>query len=179
MAGFQRGTRYNFVNRRWGVPELAEPIYKTVTTEVEGYLPFFRQSSKANLPSYPECLQRLELVDGLFQLVGFSAPPTDTESVTLAGARLFVKRCWLRPRQLEWQVRALWDGGAPQDIPELIQAIQAEGGSLAASEALAYLSSLGTEALRQVPQAAELKYSVAETLSEPTAVKVRAVFDRK
>jgi hypothetical protein len=179
MAGWQMGTRYRFVNYSWGVHEMAEPIYKTTTAEVEGLMPFFKREADAQIQDYNASLKRLEFIEGLFYLVGFSIPPTDAARETLAGTRLFVKRCWLRPADLEWQCRTLWDVGALPDIPELIESMQSEGGSLAAASALTYLSSINSDGLRQLPKGAELKYSVGESLPEPTLVKVRAVFDRK
>jgi hypothetical protein len=48
-----------------------------------------------------------------------------------------------------------------------------------AAMVLSYLSDLNDDALAQLPKGAELKYSTAETLPEPTLSQVRAVFEKK
>jgi hypothetical protein len=179
QTGWQMGARYSFVRFRWGVPELAEPIYKIVTGNAEGLMPFFSRERDAKIQNYRECLKRLQLVEGLCHLVGFSTPPTDSDDETLEGARLFVKRAWMRPLDFDWQARALWDMNAITNIPELILSLHEQGGCFAASEALGYLAPLKREALRQVPQGAQLKYSLAESLPQPTVLKVKAMFDEK
>ena len=178
MAGWQLGSRYHFIRYSWGVREYSEPLYNTATTEVEGWMPFFRKQADARIASYPASLNRLELIEGLFQLVGYSLPPNHKGGATVESARLFVKRCWLRPLDVEWQVRTLWDV-AVAEIPEVIRSMQNEGGSLMAASALAYLSALNADALRQLPGGADLKFSIAESLPEPTLVQVRAMYDRK
>jgi hypothetical protein len=124
-------------------------------------------------------LRRLQLVEGLFHLVGFSTSAFASKASELDSARLFVKRCWLRPRDFEWQARNLWDASAIPDITELIDALQDQGGSMAAVELLKYLDSLESQYLRQIPRGSELKYSLAEPLPQPTQLSVRATYDRK
>ena len=178
MGGWQLGSRYRFIRYSWGVTEYSEPLYSSATLGVEGWMPFFRRRADTQLANYRGSLSRLEMVEGLFHLVGYSEPPNHQGSATAESARLFVKRYWLRPLDLEWEVRTLWDV-ATGEIPDVIQSMQSEGGSLMAASALAYLSAIDNEGLRQLPKAADLKYSIAETLPEPTLVKVRATFDRK
>ncbi len=178
MAGWQMGSRYKFVNSRWGVHELADPIYKTVTTEVEGLTPFFKRGREAQIAHYGESLKRLQLVEGLFQLVGFNVPFTE-ESPTIEGTRLFVKRCWLRPADFEWQARALWDTDGFSDIPDLILALREEAGTSGTVAILAYLSQLDNASLRKIPKGSELKYSLADSLHQSSALKVRSMSEGK
>ena len=178
MAGWQLGSRYYFIRYSWGVREYSEPLYNTATTEVQGWMPFFRRQADAHIANYAASLSRLESVEGLFHLVGYSLPPNHDGNQTTESARLFVRRDWLRPLDLEWQVRSLWDV-ALAEIPEVIRSMQNEGGSLMAASALGYLSALNAEALRRLPQGADLKYSIAESLPEPTRVQVGAMYDRK
>jgi hypothetical protein len=179
MTGWQLGARYLFVRYRWGINETAEEIFKTVTTSVNGLMPFFRRAEYAQIGNYSECLSRLQMIEGLFALVGFSPYPPDTKSVTPVGARLFVKRAWLRPGDFQWQVRMLWDGDSIREIPDLIQGLREQGGELAASVILAYLNSLSDDALHRIPNGAELKISVGESVPQPTAAKVKAVLEPK
>ena len=178
MTGRQMGARYFFVNQRWGVRDLAETIYNPVTTQVEGLMPFFKRQSEANLLHYDESLKRLQMVEGLFQTVGFSTPAVG-DAKPGEQARLFVKRCWLRPREVEWQARALWDEKHVSDVPNLIASLHAEGGSLADAFITHYLSSLNREAIGEIPGGEGLLFSIAESLPQPTYMKMRIVFDRK
>jgi hypothetical protein len=179
MTGWQMGARYNFVQYRWSVRELAEPIYRLATTEVEGLMPFFRRLADAHVYNYPECLRRLEMVEGLYYLAGFSPPPADTNEVTLAGTHLLVKRCWLRVDDFEWQARALWDANAIAEIADLIQTLRDQGGYDGRAKALAYLVQLNDQALQKIPNGLDLKYNLAESLPYPTPLKAQGMFDRK
>ncbi len=178
MGGWQLGSRYSFLRYSWGVKEYSEPLYGSATLAVEGWMPFFRRDAEAQISNYAASLSRVEMVEGLFQLVGYSVPPNHPDGTTAESARLFVKRCWLRPLDLEWEVRALWNV-AVSEIPDVMQSMHSEGGSLMSAYALGYLSAVNNEALRQLPKGADLKYSIAESLPEPTLAKVRALFDRK
>jgi hypothetical protein len=178
MGGWQLGSRYSFLRYSWGVKEYSEPLYSSATVAVEGWMPFFRRDADAQISNYAASLSRLEMVEGLFQLVGYSVPPSHPGVTTGESARLFVKRCWLRPLDLEWEVRALWDVSVAE-IPDVMQSMHSEGGSLMSAYALGYLSAVNNDALRQMPKSAELKYSIAESLPEPTLTKVSALFDRK
>ena len=179
MSGLQMGSRYKFVRYRWGVEDVGEAIYKTVTTEVEGLMPFFRRGANTTIHNYAESLRRLQMVEGLFYLVGYNDPPVGTEKTTPESAKLFVKRSWLRPWDFEWQARSLWDANAIPEISELIRAFQDQGGGLAACAILGYLSSLNNDALSKIPQGPDLKFSLADSLPQPTLARVRATFDRK
>ena len=178
MSGWQMGSRYYFVQHQWGVHDLAETIYKLVTTQIEGLMPFFKRAADVSLPNYDASLKRLQMVEGLFHLSGFSKPAV-ADAGQPEAARLFVKRCWLRPRDLEWQARALWDEHHVPDIPELLTSYHVEGGSLAAAFATSYLSRLNNEALNQLPHGAGIQFSIAESLPQPTYMKMRVVFERK
>jgi hypothetical protein len=179
MAALQMGARHHFVAHSWGVRSQAEPIFKSVTTELEGVMPFFLKSAEAKTYNYKESLARLQMVDGFFQRVGWNPHPFDTKGSDLDSARLFVKRSWLRPRDFEWQARTLWDAKGVADIPELANALREEGGCHAAVPILNYLVSLGADAQREIPGADDLKLALAETLPQPSNLYVRAVYDRK
>jgi hypothetical protein len=99
--------------------------------------------------------------------------------VSLASARLLVKRCWLRTGDFQWQVRALWDANAIPDIPDLIQSLRDQGGYAGKVVAVDYLSGLNEQTLRKIPGGTELKDSLADSLPHPTVLKARALYDRK
>jgi hypothetical protein len=177
MTGWQMGCRYRFVYSSWGVRDLAETIYKPVTTQIDGLMPFFKRGADINLATYDASLKRLQMVEGLFQMVGFSRPAV--EGPGPEAARMMVKRCWLRPKDLEWQVRSLYDDKHIPDIPVLLTAYHSEGGSLAAAFATIYLLRLNNEALAELPNGQGIQFSIAESLPQPTYMKMRVTFERK
>lgn len=179
MTGWQMGSRYYFVNYAWGIHDLAESIYKKTTAEIEGLMPFFKNEYYSGIAHYDESLKRLQMIEGLYYLVGFSVPPTDTNHVTAAGARLFVSRWWLRPSDVEWQVRTLWDAEAGGDISPLLRTSSEQAGSLGTAFALRYLISLNAEAISHVPRAAELRYSLAKAMPQPSTLTARILAEHE
>lgn len=138
-AGLQMGSRYRFVARRWGVAEQARPIMRTVTGEVEGLYPFFLTETQAKTFNYADSMLRLQLVDGLFDLVGWSPSPFIAKSGPVEGAHLLTRRAWLRSKDFEWHVRNLWDGNMIPEVTRYMEAMRDEGGAMAATEVLQYL----------------------------------------
>ncbi len=176
MSGLQLGSRYNFVQRRWGVPRQAAPIYRTVTTEVEGLVPFFMSLQYARIHNYVPCLKRLQCVEGFFPRVGFSPHPfSQMPNTPLENARLFVKRLWLRPWEFEWQARVLWDAEGVAEIGPLMSALHDQGGSTATSQVLTYLTALDQAALEKVPGGTELKPALAKNLPQPSDMYYLAI----
>ncbi|MBI3853774.1 MAG: hypothetical protein HY298_26325 [Verrucomicrobia bacterium] len=179
MTGLQMGSRYSFVAHRWGIPEQGETIFKITTGELDGLMPFFKSSKNAKLYNYAESLLRLQMVDGFFRRVGYNDSPFGSNLSQQERARLLVKRCWLRPRDFEWQARNLWDGEAIGEIPDLADALHDHGGSLATVEILNYLDSLKKEVLQKIPRGAEMMNLFAESLPQPSQLYVRCVYTRK
>ncbi len=178
MTGLQMGSRFRFVGYHWGVPEIATPIEKEVTSEIPGLLPFFQRQADAHSASYRESLLRLQLVEGLQRLVGYSPPPFGPEAGQAESARLFVKRCWLRAFDFNWQAGALWEARLTEELTPLIEAFQDQGGPSSSALMVDYLDSIGLQELKRVPRGDELKNSMADNLPEPTTLTVKATYYR-
>lgn len=178
-TGLQMGTRYRFVNRMWGVTEQAQPILRNVTASVEGLYPFFQTQGQARIFSFPESLLRLQLVDGFFDLVGWSPSPFIPKSGAVEGAQMLARRGWLRSKEFEWHVRSLWDGGFLPDVTRYMESMRDEGGALAAVEVLQYLTSINSNERTNVPKADVLMPQLAQKIPETTRIHLSAVWDSK
>lgn len=154
MTGLQMGSRWRFARDSWGVPDLAREIYSGALADVEGILPFFHNEADAKSTTYREMLTRLQLVDGLQWRVGWS--PNPFADASRINADLFMKRGWMRPMDLDWQVRSLWDDGKTNEMASLFEYQANEGGAMAAAYALTYFGSLSKEAMQEVPNASIL-----------------------
>lgn len=177
-TGLQMGSRYKFVNDRWGVPERAKPIAEIVTRDVPGLSPFFFNASNAHVYNYRETLKRLQNVDGIYSLVGWNQNPFWRENTGNTGW-LFARRCWLRPSDFEWQARSMWDDVDFARIAELTEAFHNEAGPLAATRLLRYFTSIRRDLLKPVPHAEDLMAELAGQLAEPTRLYVNAVWYTK
>jgi hypothetical protein len=178
-AGIQMGGRYRFVARMWGVAEQARPILRTVTGEVEGLIPFFLTQERAKTFNYADSMLRLQLVDGLFDLVGWSPSPFIAKAGPVEGAHLLTRRAWLRSKDFEWHVRNLWDGNLIPEVTRYMEVLRDEGGPLAATEVLQYLTSINKNERTNVPKADVLMPQLGEKLPETTKIHLSAVFQRK
>lgn len=178
-SGLQMGSRYRFIARMWGVTEQARPILRTVTGEVEGLLPFFLAQDRAKTFNYADSMLRLQLVDGLFDLVGWSPSPFIAKSGPVEGAHLPTRRGWLRSKDFEWHVRNLWDANMIPEVTRYMEAMRDEGGPLAATEVLQYLTSINANERTNVPKAEVLMPQLAEKLPETTRIHLSAVFPSK
>jgi hypothetical protein len=177
-TGQQMGSRYKFVNAYWCVPELAKPIAETVTREVPGLTPFFFNASQAQVYNYQDTLKRIQSVDDIYTLVGWTQNPFWSEGSGNTGW-LFARRCWLRPSEFEWQARSMWDDVDFNRITELTEAFRDEAGPFAATKVLKYFTSLRRDLLKSVPRSTDLTAELAGKLSQPTMLYVNAVWYTK
>ncbi len=176
MTGSQMGGRYRFVQYSWGIPELGKLIFKESTRLVDGMMPFFENESTAKTYNYRETQLRLQLVDGLKDSVGWSANPFTTEATENA-TQLFVKRAWLRPQELDWQLRSLWDKQDFKGIESLLTSYSEEGGAVAAARAITYLDAIVSDhdSLKAFPAARRLAKAFAPKVAQATRSYVRAI----
>jgi hypothetical protein len=178
-TGLQMGSRYRFVAGMWGVREQARPIYQTVLREIPGLVPFFMNEETAKTYNYRQSQQRLENVDGFNSLVGWSSHPFSNASASNKTAAIFVKRCWLRPSEFQWQARSLWDVGDFTQISELIDAFRQEAGSAAAAEILLYLTGIRSDLRAPIPRVNEFMAALADRLPQPTKVYIDSVWEQR
>jgi hypothetical protein len=143
MTGLQLGTRHRFVEHSWGVPDLARAIRSASMANFEGLQPFFVNERKANSASYRAMLARLQLIDRFQLRNGWSDNPFASRSSK--NAQTFVNRAWLRPSELDWQARSLWEAGDFDGIANLFEYHYANGGALSAAFAIKYLGAIPSE----------------------------------
>lgn len=169
-AGLQMGARYQFVNRRWGIPEVGKAIRQAARTGAEGWTPFFENERASKIANYDASLRRLELVEGLFQLVGFNRHAyADAGPENPRSAQRFARRAYLRPWDAEWQWRTLYDGGASiSNIVPHLRWMAQEAGPRGLVVGLRYLASIGFQGLREMPGALEAREALAEYLPQKT-----------
>ena len=173
-TGLQMGARYNFVEHMWGVRELATPILNRVTREIDGLLPFFAVPLRSPTNDFAQSLYRLQLVDNMDSRMQVSAHPFGQKSAGIAAARLFYRRCWLRPQQIQWQSRSLANAGALDEVETLIRKYHPRCGPVADYLALDYLQS--AREVRSLKWYGQLTEELAESLPTPNRVVVNALF---
>ncbi len=178
-AGQQMGSRYRFVNRNWGIPEQAKPIMQTVTSEVEGLIPFFMNQEQAKTLNYMDSLLRLQLVDGFYDLVGWNPTPFTKETKQPEAAALLHRRSWLRPRDFEWQARNLWDANLLPKLMDSVKALQDEGGPMAAAEMLQYFTSIDVEHRTNFSNIEATMVTLSEKLPQPTSLYISAQYQTR
>ena len=180
-TGLQMGARYCFVDKRWCVHERAKPILDTVTSNVQGLYPFFKNAKDANVYNYQECLLRLQRTGGIYSFTGWSPNPFCGDKITTNRcAEVFIKRCWLRPGLFEWQARSLWDEGRFDLIGELVDSVQQEEGAMGAAAVLHYLTSISRDKLGPLLSKADAWMpKLAEQLPQPTKLYMNAVWQKE
>ena len=181
MTGLQMGARHYFVNRRWGVPEHAKPIFETVTGQVTGLYPFFKNAQDAHLYNYQECLFRLQRVCGNYSFTGYSRNPfCGDELTTNRCAEVFMKRRWLCAGDFDWQARSLYEEGRIDLIGALVDSIREEAGPMGAAAALSYFTSIRRDQVGQLaPRIDTWTAKLAEELPQPSRLSIRAVWQRE
>lgn len=177
-TGQQMGARYGFVQWRWCIPKQAKPILDIVTAQVPGLTPFFLRERDAGVANYPEMLDRLQMADGLQLRVGWSTPPFAGRAGGREDCETFIRRCWLRSSEFEWQARALWEVKNFTRIRDLVEELRDESGPLAAARALRYITSV-TEYPKPFQRVVKTAPSLARKLSQPSRLWVRAVWSEK
>jgi hypothetical protein len=178
VAGLQIGARYIFVNNRWGVGEQGAQIWREALSAVGGWLPLFAREEYARSTTYSESLLRLQMVDAKFERVGWSPNPFGKNLSPDEAMGLWAKRSWLRPREFEWQARTMWDAEQITEIPIFAQALHERGGARAAAAVLDYLRKINPANLKEIPKVENLKYSLADSLPQPTKLYVRSIDSR-
>lgn len=179
MNGMQMGARYIFVNRMWGIRDLAEAIFNQATRDVQGQTPFFQNDFQKTAYNLQSALFRLQMVDDLSWRVRAEVHPF-TQSVTdTNAARLFHQRCWLRPFEVRWQAWTLCRAGLADEMLTLIDRYHRESGRMASVIALEYLMDWKADELAQIKGLPELKEKLAEAIPSPTTLKIKAVFDSR
>jgi len=172
MAGLQVAGRLNFVAHSWYLPEMAQSMEKSITTDMDGVEPLFTNAAP-DMRKFTADLTRLQMCSSSWAWT--NTPEYSASGSRLENARLFLRRCWLDPNSFEWQARALRSNGADAEIVDLIDAFRAENTEKGCRDAMIYLSNRDAESLAKIPRAEELMKSLAEAAVEPNAFTVSAL----
>jgi len=180
MNGLQMGARYIFVGRSWGIPDLAETIYQRGTRDIDGQAPFFPGNLQGKVFNLQETLYRLQMVDDLGWRVDVDIQPFAKDTSNADGARLFFKRCWLRPYEVSWQSWALAKAKLPDDLLQVMQRYHAECGPKSDVLTLEYLRDCFIDRdFDDRPKLEQFREQLAESASEPTGLQVASLYRKR
>jgi hypothetical protein len=176
MNALQMGARYYFVKKVWGVPDLAETIFREATRDIEGQAPFFPDSPLGNAFNLLESYNRVQMVDDLGWRRSAENQPFAKDVRDAAGARTFYKRCWLRPYEVRMEGYALGRSGLTDDMIQVLKRYHAECGAKSDVITVEYLRDWDDKEIDQIPGLRELKEQIAETFIDPTGLQVKALY---
>jgi hypothetical protein len=180
MNGLQMGSRYIFVNQYWGVRDLAKSIFDEATRDIQGQSPFFKNDVQKGVYNLQSTLFRLQMVDDMGNRVGVDIQPFSKDMNDTNAARLFFKRCWLRPYDVRWQAWTLCYAQQQDDMVQLLTRYHHECGPLSDFISLAYLSDWFTpEQLGRVNGLKALKKGLAEAIPVPIPLKINALYEEQ
>jgi hypothetical protein len=180
MNGLQMGARYYFVRRKWCIPDLAETIYQRGTRDIGGQAPFFPGNLQGKVFNLQETLYRLQMVDDLGWRVNVDIQPFAKDPSNGDGARLFYKRCWLRPYEIRWQSWVLAKANLPDEQLQVMQRYHAECGPKSDVLTLEYLGDWFTDKdFDARPKLKQLREQIAEAAAEPTELQVTALYHKR
>lgn len=178
MTGCQMAGRYSFVDRHWGVHDLAATIAKQTFAQDLQLGAFFIQwppnffKGDAALwdqeRNHLEDFVRMQSIDDAVAWMGARDVFASNRPEQVA---LFAKRCWLRPHALWEQSSAFcYSGDAGEMLPHIRRSI-GEGGRRMAFDALFWL----VEGLRNPdPESTALQLEIAKGMKEPTNLQIEA-----
>ena len=181
MNALQMGARYYFVKQMWGIPDLAEMIFKRATLDIQGQMPFFpdekMQTQTFNLQ---DTLYRLQLVDDLGWRVKVNIQPFAKDATDTNGARQFYQSCWLRPYETRWQAWLLWKAGLCDEMSGVLRRYHNEGGPKSDILALEWIQDwYSAKDLETLTELKNLKEEIAEGMIDPTSLQVKALYQKR
>ncbi len=139
--GAQLGARWSFVTESWGVRELGDEIARKSLSVLDGAEYFFVNFPYGYNPAgeAPDTWKhlkgkRLADVSRLQEIDGYESdiviPLRAFNPDKAQNARLWLKRCWLRPTHLLHQSCELYFAGLRNEITPTLRRLRAEGGPL-------------------------------------------------
>ena len=177
MNGLQMGSRYIFVNERWGVHDLAKTIFNEATRDIQGQSPFFKNDLQKSVFNLQPTLFRLQMVDGLGSMVGVDIQPFSKDMNDTNAARLFYQRCWLRPYDVRWQAWTLCYAQQRDEMVRLLTRYHQECGPLSDVVSLEYIRAwFSQEQAKRVKGLTALETELAESIPVPIPLKINALF---
>ena len=180
MNGLQMGGRYFFARQRWGVPELAETLYKRATRNIEGQAPFFPSPEQGSVFNLQTTLYRLQLVDDVAWRVDVNIQPFAKDTSNPEAARLFHRRCWLCPYLVRWEAWSMAKASLSGDIIPLLRRYHEECGLKSDEITLEYFRDCwNTNDFEKVAGLRQLRTDIAKSMIDPTAIQFFALADEE
>lgn len=177
MNGLQMGSRYIFVNNSWGVYDLAKSIFEAAMRDIPGQSPFFKNDFQKSAFDLQSSLFRLQMVDGLGWMVGANVQPFSKDMNDTNAARLFYKRCWLRPYDVRWQAWTLCCAQQRDEMVQLLKQYHQECGPLSDIVSLEYIRDWFTESqAERVNGLIALEDQLADSIPVPIPLKINALY---
>jgi hypothetical protein len=177
MNGLQMGSRYLFVNQYWGVYDLAKTIFEEATRDTQGQSAFFKNDLQKSMFDLQPTLFRLQMVDELYSMVGVDIQPFSNNMNDTNEARLFFKRCWLRPYDVRWQAWTLCYAQQRDEMVQLLTRYHQECGLLSDVVSLEYIRDWFTQIqAEQVKGLTALENELADAIPVPIPLKINALY---
>lgn len=180
MNGLQMGSRYIFVNNYWGVYDLAKSIFDAATRDIQGQSPFFKNDFQKSAFDLQSTLFRLQMIDGLGWMVGADVHPFSKDMNDTNAARLFYKRCWLRPYDVRWQAWTLCCAQQRDDMVQMLKQYHQECGPLSDVVSLEYIRDWFTQSQAgRVDGLTALEEQLADSIPVPIPLKINALYEKR
>ena len=179
MNGLQMGSRYYYVQQVWGIPDLARTIFSAGTHDIEGQMPFFRNDFQNQVSNLQESHFRLQMVDDLAWRSVLDIQPFAKDITDTNGARLFAKRCWLRPYEVRWQAYSLARSGLCDEMIRLLQRYHSNCGLKSDVISVEYLQDWSDKEIDAQPGLRDLKEQIVEGMVEPCGLQISALYRKK
>lgn len=178
MNGLMMGARYFFVNKRWGIPDLAATIFKKATLGVEGEAPFFNNNFQYSAFNFQQSLYRLQFVDGIWwRCLPLANPFTVENTNAPVAAELFYKRVWVDPMAIRQQGWTICQAGHPEERDALFERAHKEGGPRSDVVTVEAIQDwFNNTQLQSQPKLKQIKSTLAHGFNEPCQLQTRALY---
>jgi hypothetical protein len=173
MCGLQMGSRFRFVDRSLGLPGVSSQIFQGFKEHFDGAWLFLRNGYVGRSAELAKSVERMEMMPGSLSRLGITPAVISEKANTPDSIRRTIQRSWLRPDDVEWQMRTLRDAGSASEIAALARSLSEESGSRGAVAALTYLTSLNASSRKEIPESASVIAELGDRLPEPTDLYVK------
>lgn len=180
--GVQLHARWRFVTFSWGLEEVGDEIARKALNVLDGAEYFFVKFAYGYLPDgqAPEPWKhlkgkRLADIGRLQEIDGYESdlvvPLRAFDPDKAQNARLWVRRCWLRPMHVLHQSCELFFAGIRDEITPTLRRMGAEGGPLIETGELTFFAyGLTSTGVESTPGSNELRLELLAAQPEPSKI---------
>jgi len=176
LNALEMGARYYFVQKVWGVPDLARAIFDAGTRDIEGQMPFFPIAEQRQVFNLQQSRLRLQMVDDLAWRSMEDVNPFCKDLSDTNGAHLFIKRCWLRPYEVRLQAYILGQGCSCDEVFDFLATCHTECGWKSDVLTMEFLEGWQQKELDAWPRLGKLKEQIAEGMVDPCSLQMHALY---